>query len=64
MIYVLAAVGALTVVVLMWRAFGPVQASEDDRPQAGRPQRGPAPDDDPEFLRQLAERQRRNDEQS
>ena len=54
MIYVLAAIGAVTVAVLMWRAF----TAERDTPENHRTQ--PAPDDDPEFLRRLAEQQRRN----
>ncbi|GAA3365083.1 hypothetical protein [Saccharopolyspora gregorii] len=65
MIYVLAAIGALTVSVLMWRAFGPVRDAASDGP-ASAPRRAPlAPDDDPEFLRRLAEQQRdrKNDEQ-
>lgn len=46
MIYVLALVGAATIAVLMWKAFGP------ERPlAAGRPT--VAPDDDPDFLRGL-----------
>lgn len=51
MIYVLAAIGAITVIVLMWRAFGPENGLRD---VTGRP--GPvAPDDDPDFLRKLDE---------
>lgn len=57
MIYVLAAIGALTVVVLMWRAFGPdrlpVEGSRNERNTT-------APDDDPDFLRRLGEQQRKN----
>src|SRR5699024_5678829 len=43
-IYVLALIGAVTLAVLAWRAFGP-----DPAPGA----RGYGPDDDPEFLRSL-----------
>ncbi|GAA4859146.1 hypothetical protein [Saccharopolyspora cebuensis] len=53
MIYVLAAIGALTVAVLMWKAFGP---------EMGFRRRGQAPiapDDDPDFLRRIDEEQRR-----
>lgn len=57
MIYVLAAIGALTVAVLMWRAFGPMR--EDDAESDSR-RRTVAPDDDPEFLRRLDEQQQRN----
>jgi hypothetical protein len=48
LLYLLAAIGVATIGVLLWRALGP-----------GRVARVPshvAPDDDPEFLRQLAER--------
>ncbi|GAB3676170.1 hypothetical protein [Saccharopolyspora tripterygii] len=54
MIYALAAIGALTIAVLMWKAFGP-------QPAATRPRQTPlAPDDDPDFLRKIAEQQRKN----
>ncbi|MBE9374895.1 hypothetical protein IQ251_10615 [Saccharopolyspora sp. HNM0983] len=54
MIYLLAAVGAITVAVLLWKAFGPEQAPGQ------RDRRGPvAPDDDPDFLRKLDEQQRK-----
>lgn len=56
MIYALAAIGALTIAVLLWRAFAPEQIGVSAR-------RAPiAPDDDPEFLRKLSEQQRRRDE--
>ena len=55
MLYLLAAVGALTVAVLLWRAFGAPAAGV-----AARRERGvTAPDDDPEFLRGLAERNKK-----
>lgn len=54
MIYALAAIGALTIAVLMWKAFGPQLATT-------RPcQAQVAPDDDPEFLRKIAEQQRKD----
>lgn len=54
MIYLLAAIGLATLVVLVWRAFGPDPASrQSDRTQV-------PPDDDPEFLRRLDE-QRHDD---
>ncbi|MER5392209.1 hypothetical protein [Saccharopolyspora sp. NPDC002686] len=57
MIYVLAAIGALTIAVLMWKAFGPVSAG----PERSGPRQAPiAPDDDPEFLRRLDEQQRKS----
>jgi hypothetical protein len=51
--YLLAAFGALTTGVLLWKAFGP-------EPGTLPPHRGRAPDDDPDFLREL-ERRRRSD---
>ncbi|GGS22371.1 MULTISPECIES: hypothetical protein [Actinokineospora] len=55
MVYLLAAVGALTIAVLMWRAFGPQTADLAQR------RRTPlAPDDDPDFLRKLDENRRRD----
>jgi hypothetical protein len=56
MIYVLAAIGALTIVALMWKAFGPAAAGAT----RGHPRQAPiAPDDDPDFLRRLKEQQRK-----
>jgi hypothetical protein len=56
-IYLLAAIGALTVAVLVWRAFAPQHAEFTP----GR--KVIAPDDDPEFLRKLDEKRRQgNDE--
>lgn len=54
MIYLLAAIGALTVAVLLWRAFG--------IERVGVPSSQPplAPDDDPDFLRKLGEQQRKS----
>ncbi|HEX2301255.1 MAG TPA: hypothetical protein VHH34_22595 [Pseudonocardiaceae bacterium] len=43
--YLLAAIGAATVTVLLWKAFGPQYQG------SGRPTL--APDDDPDFLREL-----------
>ena len=73
MLYVLAAIGALTVAVLMWKAFGPQPPGSPDSedgtrpgwpgmPGRGSPKRRQAPiapDDDPEFLRKLNEQQRK-----
>jgi len=64
MIYLLAAIGAVCVVVLLWRAFvaNPTEVAErrvarPSRPTTRRP--GPiAPDDDPEFLRSLNEQKK------
>ena len=56
MLYVLAAIGAIAVAVLLWRAFVV-------RPASVAPRRSTlAPDDDPEFLRRLGERKKRPDE--
>ncbi|MCP2262633.1 hypothetical protein LX15_006375 [Streptoalloteichus tenebrarius] len=57
MLYLLAMIGAVTVGILMWRAFGPSTLP------TRAPRRAPvAPDDDPEFLRKLDERVRRQDD--
>jgi hypothetical protein len=61
MLYLLAAIGAICVVVLLWRAFvaNPTTTPVGDR-RVSRPSRrtGPiAPDDDPEFLRSLNQRE-------
>ena len=55
MLYLLAAIGAIAVVVLLWRAF--VARPESVAPR--RP-RSIAPDDDPDFLRGLGEKKRRS----
>lgn len=47
-LFVLAAIGTATVTVLLWKAFGPPYQS------GGRPVL--APDDDPDFLRELNRR--------
>jgi hypothetical protein len=57
--YLLAAIGALTIVVLLWRAFGARTASVPTR----RRQSVVAPDDDPDFLRRLDERNKSADEE-
>lgn len=66
MLYLLAAIGAICVAVLLWRAFvaNPAEVAErrSSRPiRPGRPGRSSrpaplAPDDDPEFLRGLSQR--------
>ncbi len=53
MLYLLAAFGAITTGVLLWKAFGP-------EPGTVPPHPGRAPDDDPDFLREL-DRRRRSD---
>ncbi|GAA4620915.1 hypothetical protein [Saccharopolyspora hordei] len=55
MIYVLAAIGALTIAVLVWKAFGPAVTDRPHTRKAPIP-----PDDDPEFLRRLDEQRRQS----
>ncbi len=58
MLYLLAAVGAICVAVLLWRAFvsNPTEVGERSTGTT-RSRRAPvAPDDDPEFLRKLGQR--------
>lgn len=55
MLYLLAAIGAICVAVLLWRAFVANPTTVSER-RVSRPQRRSAPvapDDDPEFLRSL-----------
>jgi len=49
MLYVFAAIGVLTVALLLWRAFGPEKLETAPRHPVI------APDDDPDFLRKLGE---------
>lgn len=51
MLYVLAMIGAVTVGLLLWKAFGPERGAEPQDTVL-------APDDDPDFLRELGRRQR------
>lgn len=60
MLYLLAAIGAICVVVLLWRAFVADPTHVGGR-RVSRPSRRPgpiAPDDDPEFLRSLNKRKK------
>jgi hypothetical protein len=59
LLYLLAAVGALTVAVLLWRAFGSQAAAVPTRRERGGTV---APDDDPDFLRGLGERNKKADD--
>ncbi|MFC7341606.1 hypothetical protein [Saccharopolyspora griseoalba] len=61
MIYVLAAVGAITVAVLLWKAFGAeaISAARGSQQRSAPPV---APDDDPEFLRRLDEQRKAEEE--
>jgi hypothetical protein len=56
MLYVLAAIGALTVAVLLWKAFGPTRLETAPRGRVI------APDDDADFLRKLGEQKKRPEE--
>lgn len=60
MLYLLAAIGAICVVVLLWRAFvaNPTTVGERRVSRPSRPSGPVAPDDDPEFLRSLNERKK------
>jgi hypothetical protein len=53
MLYLLALLGAITMIAVLWVAVGPRRAP------ASPPRRTLAPDDDPEFLRRLGERRSR-----
>jgi hypothetical protein len=53
--YLLAAFGALTTGVLLWKAFGPEPGTVPRHPER-------APDDDPDFLRELERRHRSDPE--
>ncbi|XVS64070.1 hypothetical protein ACQPYE_38460 [Actinosynnema sp. CA-299493] len=56
MLYLLAVIGALTIAVLLWRAFGP------NRVDTAPSRRIVAPDDDPDFLRKLGEQRKKKPE--
>ncbi len=66
MLFFIAFVGAAIIALVLWRAMSAVRADGPDVP--GRQVPGPArprvsgPDDDPDFLRQLDERVRRQDD--
>ncbi|MGH3978729.1 MAG: hypothetical protein ACRDRZ_06975 [Pseudonocardiaceae bacterium] len=49
MLYLLAAIGAGTTALLLWKAFGPQRPIGSRRPVL-------APDDDPDFMRKLNRR--------
>lgn len=64
MIYALALLGAATLAVLMWKAFGPSTDSfGPGSPQGATRSKPIAPDDDPDFLRSIdQQRDQRPDE--
>jgi hypothetical protein len=56
MLYLFAAIGVVTIAVLLWRMLG------DNKVASTTPRtHSVAPDDDPEFLRKLGEENRRQD---
>lgn len=59
MTYLLAAVGAIAVAMLLWRAFGPDRSGGTGLATRGSGGSPSAPDDDPDFLRKLDEHNRR-----
>lgn len=59
MVVLIALIGAAIVGLLMWKAMNLTRDEASTRPPVGRP-RVSAPDDDPDFLRQLDERRRRD----
>lgn len=58
MLYILAVFAAVAVVVALWRLLGPQRATGGQRPH----RRVLAPDDDPDFLRELDKRTRPPDD--
>jgi uncharacterized iron-regulated membrane protein len=62
MVVLIALIGAAIVGLLMWKAMTAMRDDEPARPPARRA-RVKAPDDDPDFLRQLDERRRRGGEE-
>ncbi|MBV9845077.1 MAG: hypothetical protein JOZ47_08410 [Kutzneria sp.] len=56
MVYLFALIGAVTVGVVLWRLLGAGQSQVETPPK-----RAVAPDDDPDFLRDLGRRTRRHD---
>lgn len=54
MLYLLAAIGAITVAVVLWRLLSSERIGVTPRSR----QSSVAPDDDPDFLRQISEQQR------
>jgi hypothetical protein len=56
MLYLLAAIGVVTVAVLLWRTFAPARVGVGARAHRI------GPDDDPDFLRRLDEQNRGRDD--
>lgn len=59
--YLLAAVAAVAIAVLLWRLFAAERVGVPGE-QRRQPPRPVAPDDDPDFLRKLGEQQRKKPE--
>lgn len=55
--FLIALAAAAVVGFLLWKLV--VTQPSDESPRSGPPERVTAPDDDPEFLRQLGERMKR-----
>ncbi|WP_300008371.1 hypothetical protein [Pseudonocardia sp.] len=66
MLFLIALVGAAVIALVLWKAMSamPGDGPGDRGPQAPGPSRArvSGPDDDPDFLRQLDERVRRQDD--
>lgn len=60
MFFLIAVIGALLIGLLVWKAIN-LQRGEANPGQRPAVRRSPAPDDDPEFLRKLGERFRRDE---
>lgn len=60
MLFLIALVGAVLVGLLVWKAIS-VQRTEPTRAPGAPVRRSPAPDDDPDFLRKLDERFKRDE---
>ena len=68
MLFFIAFVGAAVIALVLWKAMSTVRSDGVPEAEAGRQGPGPVrprvigPDDDPDFLRQLDERVRRQDD--
>ena len=66
MLFLIAFIGAAVIALVLWKAMNAAQAEESRVPGPQAPGRArprvSGPDDDPDFLRQLDERARRQDD--